>query len=196
MSKDRAAAFTDALLAIVMTILVLELEHPAEPTISAFLSLWRVYFAYALSFFWLGSMWVNMHREWDEAKYVNTIVLWRLVVLLFFASLMPYATSIVSDYFDDSVAQCFYGIVVIAITLANIWLSKGLGKANRNVKQLNRNRMERRQHILIGDVGIKAAGFLIAAFIWPPAMMIAVLVAALYTTISINLQSLRVEKKN
>ena len=55
-NKDRLGAFMDAILAIIMTILVLELAKPKEPTIAAFLSLWHAFAAYAISFFWLGSM--------------------------------------------------------------------------------------------------------------------------------------------
>lgn len=56
MSKERLAAFTDAVLAIIITILVLELKQPETLTIKGFLKLWPNYMAYAISFFWLGAM--------------------------------------------------------------------------------------------------------------------------------------------
>lgn len=58
MKKDRVAAFTDAVLAIIMTILVLELEKPSTINLRTFWELRHSFFSYTLSFFWLGSMWV------------------------------------------------------------------------------------------------------------------------------------------
>lgn len=68
MGKDRLIAFTDAVLAIVMTILVLELNKPDSISFSGFWALRENFFAYTLSFFWLGTMWVNLHNEWYHVK--------------------------------------------------------------------------------------------------------------------------------
>ena len=70
-NKDRLGAFMDAILAIIMTILVLELAKPKEPTVAAFLSLWHAFAAYAISFFWLGSMWTALHIAWDRIEKVS-----------------------------------------------------------------------------------------------------------------------------
>lgn len=180
MSKERTAAFTDAVLAIVMTILVLELQKPAEPTLAALFALRHDFFAYALSFFWLGSMWVHMHQEWDDALYVDTRVLWRVVLMLFFSSLIPYTTSLVSESFYNPLVQCLYGAVVIALTLSNVWLSRALAAANEGVEGMGRELMARRQRLLLVDCGIKAVGFVFAATLWPPAMMVSIGVAAAF----------------
>ncbi len=71
MSKERLTAFFDAVLAIIMTILVLELEKPNEISLRGFLELKENFFAYTLSFFWLGSMWVNHHNEWIEVDKIS-----------------------------------------------------------------------------------------------------------------------------
>ena len=70
MNKERLVAFTDAVLAIIMTILVLELPKPAEPTLAALLDLQESFFAYTLSFFWLGALWFGMHGIWQK-KYLT-----------------------------------------------------------------------------------------------------------------------------
>ena len=117
MDKERLSAFTDAVLAIVMTILVLELDKPEAPTIRAFMDLKESFISYALSFFWLGAMWAELHQEWHQIKKVsNSVVLWS-IILLFFASLIPYTTSLVYKYFMNSVIQCFYGFDVILIRI-------------------------------------------------------------------------------
>ena len=81
MSKERVVAFTDAVLAIIMTILVLDLDKPDPLTWSGFGKLWPQFLAYAFSFFWLGSMWVHLHIEWSGVKLVDQPVLWTSITL-------------------------------------------------------------------------------------------------------------------
>lgn len=76
MNKERLSAFADAGLAIIITILVLELEKSAHLSLSGFLELWPNYMAYTISFFWLGAMWINMHNEWYSVKRITTGTLW------------------------------------------------------------------------------------------------------------------------
>ena len=64
MDKDRLIAFTDAILAIIMTILVLELKEPETLSLQGLWALKGSYYAYTLSFFWLGTMWIGLHNEW------------------------------------------------------------------------------------------------------------------------------------
>lgn len=84
MNKERLATFIDAVLAIVITILVLELRKPDPISLNGFLALRENFFAYALSFFWLGAMWVNLHNEWYRIKRINTKTIWAAMLILFF----------------------------------------------------------------------------------------------------------------
>lgn len=177
MKKDRVAAFTDAVLAIIMTILVLELKKPSSLTMSGFWELRYSFFSYTLSFFWLGSMWVNIHNEWESIEKINAKTLWMTLVLLFFCSVIPYATDLVSGDFNNKLAQGFYGIFVIFVTLANIGLSMVLQDENKeNEKPVEI--MRKRRLLLWIDVGIKVIGLVIALTVYPPAMMFSVIIAA------------------
>ncbi len=71
MNKERLAAFTDAVLAIIMTILVLELEKPKHVSLAGLWDLRANFFAYTLSFFWLGLMWSTHHSNWHKVKKSN-----------------------------------------------------------------------------------------------------------------------------
>lgn len=179
MNKERLIAFTDAILAIIMTILVLELEKPAYPSVSAFWALRTNYFAYTLSFFWLGSLWVGLNSIWEEVKRVNSRVIWLNLLLLFLASLIPYATSLCSTYFYNQTIQAFYGIVVISMTVCNYFLHKALDKPNHDVKKLLYATKTYRK-MLLPDIGIKIIGLILAILFYPPIMMYSVLVAAAY----------------
>ena len=72
MNKERLAAFMDAVLAIIMTILILELKKPETANLKALWDLRTYFFAYTISFFWLGTMWINLHNEWLKIKYITT----------------------------------------------------------------------------------------------------------------------------
>ena len=75
MKKERLIAFTDAVLAIIMTILVLELEKPDAPTLEAVWELRQNFFAYFLSFFWLGSLWIALNNLWEKVENISASVI-------------------------------------------------------------------------------------------------------------------------
>lgn len=179
MKKERLVAFTDAVLAIIMTILVLELERPAEASVSAFWELRYSYFAYTLSFFWLGSLWMGLNGVWERAEYINNKVIGWNLILLFFASFIPYATDLVSQNFNNRIMQGFYGIIVIVMTLCNLRLHKVLDVPNSENPALLAATASYR-HLLVPDIGIKTAGLVLSLAVYPPIMMYAVLAAAFY----------------
>lgn len=175
MKKERLTTFIDAVLAIVMTILVLELEKPKQITPQGFWNLRENFFAYTLSFFWLGAMWVNLHNEWYPLARINRKTIWATLLMLFFASLFPYATSIVSSNFNNRTAQVFYGIVVLLITFSNIFMYRVLQNANAQDATFI-NHMRHRLDWAWYDVAIKLIGFVISLTVYPPAMIYSVLI--------------------
>ena len=178
MNKERLAAFMDAVLAIIMTILILELKKPEAATIKALWNLRVDFFAYTLSFFWLGTMWVNLHNEWHKIKYITPSIVWVNVVILFFSSFFPYVTSFVTSYYNSSVAQGFYGIIVLAVTFCNIISGHLIGKANRNDEK-SQESLKIRMRWLSIDIIIKIMGLIISCTFYPPAMMISVYITLL-----------------
>ena len=178
MNKERLAAFMDAVLAIIMTILILELKKPETATLKALWNLRVDFFAYTLSFFWLGTMWVNLHNEWHKIKYITPLIVWVNVVLLFFSSFFPYVTSFVTSYYNSSVAQGFYGVIVLAVTFCNIISGHLIGKANRNDEKSQESLKIRMRWLRI-DIIIKIMGLIISCTFYPPAMMISVYITLL-----------------
>ena len=173
MNKERLAAFMDAILAIIMTILILELKKPEAATIKALWNLRVDFFAYTLSFFWLGTMWVNLHNEWHKIKYITPSIVWVNVVILFFSSFFPYVTSFVTSYYNSSVAQGFYGIIVLAVTFCNIISLYLIEKVNKHDKELQESLKIMIRWIKV-DISIKIIGLIISCIFYPPAMMISV----------------------
>ena len=178
MNKERLAAFMDAVLAIIMTILILELKKPETATLKALWNLRVDFFAYTLSFFWLGTMWVNLHNVWHKIKYITPSIVWVNVVLLFFSSFFPYVTSFVTSYYNSSVAQGFYGVIVLAVTFCNIISGHLIRKANRNDEKVQES-LKIKMKWLSVDTIIKIIGLIISCTFYPPAMMISVYITLL-----------------
>ena len=92
-SIGRVEAFSDGVIAIVITIMVLELHAPEEPGLEHLWRLWPVFLAYLLSFAYVGVYWVNHHRLLAHARRVTNALVWFNLLLLFALSLVPFATA-------------------------------------------------------------------------------------------------------
>ena len=123
-------------------------------------------------------MWINLHNEWHKIKYITTSIILTNVVLLFFSSFFPYVTSFVTSYYNSSVAQGFYGVIVLAVTFCNIISGHLIGKANKNDKELKES-LKIRMRWLSVDTIIKIIGLIISCTFYPPAMMISVYITLL-----------------
>jgi uncharacterized membrane protein len=93
MTKTRLEAFSDAVIAIIITIMVLELTVPHETSFNALMKLWPVFLSYAVSFIMLGIYWGNHHHLIHTIKEVRGGILWANLHLLFWLSLIPFATA-------------------------------------------------------------------------------------------------------
>src|SRR5882724_4091653 len=92
MTKGRLEAFSDGVIAIIITIMVLELRAPHDPNPAALLPLIPVFLSYLLSFVFLGIYWSNHHHLLHAVQNVNGSVLWANLHLLFWLSLVPFVT--------------------------------------------------------------------------------------------------------
>ena len=188
MDKERVAAFTDAILAIIMTILILELKKPEEISFSAIWDLKSNYFCYTLSFFWLGIMWMNIHLEWNEVSKINQTVVWWSLILLFFSSWIPYAIDFVNEDPNSSVTQGFYGICVLFVTFANVGLSYSLQQVKEHDENL-KERIKERRRKLYPDIIIKIIGLILALTVFPLAMALSVFITMIWMVLPFNFWS-------
>ncbi|GEO68201.1 TMEM175 family protein [Levilactobacillus acidifarinae] len=183
MNNERLTAFEDAILAIIMTILVLDLSKPDPVSWAGLWALHASFFAYALSFFWIGLMWVSHHNSWQAVRQINMGTVLLTLVLLFFASLFPYTTSLVADNFNNATAQALYGLIIIAISLLNVVLSLNLGRLNPKAKfgLLYRTPTS----VVMLDLGIKFVGLALAVTVYPQAMIYSIFIASLTLGLSL-----------
>lgn len=178
MNKDRLTAFTDAILAIIMTVLVLELEKPAAADWQSLWALRSDFFSYTVSFFWLGAMWVNIHNRWSTIEKIDNKVIWCSIIMLFFSSFFPYVTSFVGDHFTSLFAQMVYSITVMCVSFANMALGRAVSKANGQPDAYDYTSGK----IVAADLIIKVLGMILAVLFWPPFAMIGVILAGCLVT--------------
>lgn len=118
MGKERLLAFSDGVIAIIITIMVLEIHAPAEPSFAALREEWPVFLAYVLSFLYIGIYWNNHHHLLFAAERVNGAILWANLALLFFLSLVPVATAWLGRTNFAAAPTAFYGMTLLAPAIA------------------------------------------------------------------------------
>src|SRR6059058_4012329 len=118
MRKDRLEAFTDGVLAILITIMVLELRIPHGTDLSALAPVLPIFLTYVLSFIYIGIYWNNHHHMFALLDTVNGAVLWANLHLLFWLSLVPFATGWMGENHFAKVPASGYGIVLLGAALA------------------------------------------------------------------------------
>jgi uncharacterized membrane protein len=118
MSKGRMEAFSDGVIAILITIMVLELRPPHEATVAAMLPLLPVFLCYLLSFIFLGIYWNNHHHMLQAIKHVDGRVLWANLHLLFWLSLVPFVTAWMGENRFAALPVAIYGAVLLASAIA------------------------------------------------------------------------------
>jgi len=126
MTKGRLEAFSDGVLAIIITIMVLELRAPHGHTWSALRPLLPVFGSYVLSFLYLAIYWNNHHHLLQAARHVNGRVLWANLHLLFWLSLFPFCTAWMGDSHFATVPVAAYGIVLLLAACAYYLLVRAL----------------------------------------------------------------------
>jgi uncharacterized membrane protein len=126
MSKGRLEAFSDGVLAIIITIMVLELRPPREPTPAALVPLIPVLLSYLLSFVFVGIYWNNHHHLLQAARHVNGPALWANLHLLFWLSLTPFVTSWMGQTNFAAWPVAAYGAVLLLAGFAYFILTRVL----------------------------------------------------------------------
>jgi uncharacterized membrane protein len=118
MQTDRLLAMTDGVIAIIITIMVLELKVPEGDTPTALLHAWPVFLSYALSFVYVAIYWNNHHHYFHLVRRVNGPVMWANFHLLFWLSLVPFATGWMGEHAFSSLPTAVYGLSLLMPGLA------------------------------------------------------------------------------
>ena len=118
MGKGRLEAFSDGVIAIIITIMVLEMKVPHTPSLQALAPVLPVFLSYVLSFVYVGIYWNNHHHMLHVAPHVNGGALWANLHLLFWLSLFPFATAWMGENRFAALPTLLYGVVLLMAAIA------------------------------------------------------------------------------
>lgn len=126
MQKNRLEAFSDGVLAIIITIMVLEMKVPHGAGLAALTPLWPVLMGYILSFIYVGIYWNNHHHMLHTCRRVTGGILWANLHLLFWLSLVPFATGWMGENHFAAAPAALYGVVLLMAAIAYFILQQAI----------------------------------------------------------------------
>ena len=126
MEKNRLEAFSDGVIAIIITIMVLELKVPHATELSELKPLLPVFLSYVLSFLYVGIYWNNHHHMFHSTRHVSGGILWANLHLLFWLSLFPVTTGWVGENHLASIPTAAYGFVLLMAAIAYYILQRAI----------------------------------------------------------------------
>jgi uncharacterized membrane protein len=178
MTKGRLEAFTDGVLAIIITIMVLELKVPHGGEFENLKPLLPVFGSYVLSFIYVAIYWNNHHHMMQTVKHVSGSMLWANINLLFWLSLIPFVSGWMGENHFSTASVFLYGVILLAAAMAYFILQsliiKSHGKDSILAKALGKDLKGKSSPVLylIGIIGaffsvwISGAMFILVAIIW------------------------------
>jgi uncharacterized membrane protein len=178
MKKGRLEAFSDGVLAIIITIMILEIKVPHGHELKDLLPLIPVFLSYVLSFIYIGIYWNNHHHMMHTVKKVTGGILWANLHLLFWLSLIPFATGWMGENHFTPMPMALYGIILLMSAIAYYILQQQIIKTHGADSILSKaigKDLKGKMSPLIYitaictcwiSVWIAAAAYVFAAFIW------------------------------
>jgi uncharacterized membrane protein len=140
-TTERLGAFSDGVIAIIITIMVLELKAPRDASFAALLALWPTFVSYALSYLFVGVVWVNHHHLLRYTERAEPLVIWANLAFLFFVSLIPFFTLYMAANRMNSLTTALYASIFLLITVAFMFLQWAISKqfgADAELKAMDR----------------------------------------------------------
>lgn len=163
-TPERLNALSDAVFAIIITIMILELKHPSRPTFSALFAAWPVWVSYIVSYVFIAIVWINHHYVMKHATEATLRLMWVNFGHLFSVSLIPFLTDWIAESRLQSVPVAIYAFVFILVNVTYLLLIREImGPENTKVDSRVRRLLYRRS---ILTIPVFAAGMIIA--LWLP----------------------------
>jgi uncharacterized membrane protein len=138
MGTNRLEAFSDGVIAVIITIMVLELKVPSDTTLTSLRSLGPQFLSYVMSFLVVAIMWGNHHHLLHSARRVDARLLWSNNTLLFWMSLEPFVTAYMGNHYCDPRAVALYGIVLSLCSVSFLFLHFAIVQHHRGDPELVR----------------------------------------------------------
>ena len=178
MRTNRLEAFSDGVIAIIITIMVLELKPPNDPDIRSLVRLWPTFSAYVLSFVIIAIYWVNHHHLIHLVSRVDALILWANMNLLFWLSVVPWATVYLGENHLLPFPVALYATVSTIGAISFFLLRASIARHHHEAEFKKLNRKMARKNLLA--ILIYLAAIVTAFFYVPLALIMIALPAAMY----------------
>ena len=178
MHKGRMEAFSDGVIAIIITIMVLEIKVPHEATLEALAKLFPIFISYVISFLYVGIYWNNHHHLFQSVNSVDGKALWSNLFLLFWLSLIPFSSGWMGENHFQDITVPLYGVILLGCALSYYLLTVSLLKNHDSESTLHQavgNKFKERASLGLYVVGLAIsfwfpkvgfAVFTVVALIW------------------------------
>jgi uncharacterized membrane protein len=179
LSPGRLEAFSDGVIAIILTIMVLELKTPVSADPKTLLHEWPIFISYVISYFYIAVYWINHHHLFHRVKHVDLPILWANVALLFFMSLIPFFTEWVESTRLSPFPTAVYAAAMMVAGAAFFVLDRVIARQGVSEEEWVRLRRAAQRKNLI-SIGIYAIAIPIAFYRTTLSLALIFLVALLY----------------
>lgn len=163
MTKTRIEAFSDGVIAIIITIMVLELKIPHGSTLADLFELWPVFISYVLSFAFVGIYWANHHHLLHTVRQINSRLIWANLTLLFFLSIIPFTTGWMGENHFENIPVAVYALNLLMSAVSYFILQQvimaDMGHSNSMIDALNKQKQKGIISLLLYVLAIPCALF-------------------------------------
>ncbi|WP_407413867.1 TMEM175 family protein [Methanobrevibacter sp.] len=177
MQTNRFETFIDAIIAILITILVLKIPQPVEPTLSAIWELRVPYLAYLISFLILFNIWYSNHNLFQKVENIDNTVVWIYGIMTFIISLVPYFTMWVAKNVNSIPAETMFGLIFVSTNILYTSSVKAIYRSNPYNKELQET--DKTLYYHNSPLIVIFLGFILTYTIFRPGIYISCLVAVL-----------------
>ncbi|MFM5882863.1 Uncharacterized membrane protein [Methanobrevibacter gottschalkii] len=178
METTRFETFFDAIIAIIITVLVLKVPQPATPTIGAILKLNTIFIAYLISFLTLYNLWYANHNLLKIIDIIDNSAVWSYGAMTFILSLLPYFTLWLANDINSIPAETMFGLIFIFTHIFNRLATKSIYRSNPYNKQLIELNFD--SHIQSIPLIILIIGFILTYTIYAPGIYVSCLLAVIF----------------
>ena len=185
MDSGRFETFIDAIIAIMLTVMVLKIPQPEPMTLGGVWNLRAMYFAYVISFIVIFSIWDHHRKFFDVVEDINNNVIWMYSTLIFMITLIPYFTAWVAHYPNDLIPELVYGFIFMMVNLLYIISTRVALKHdvhNSLIEEIKFNK------IIIINLTLFAIGVILSILGYPIDMLIVCLVSVIVWNVTPYIQ--------
>lgn len=175
MQTNRFETFFDAILAIIMTVLVLKLAQPSTPTLEGLLEMQNIIIAYVISFLVLFNIWFANHNLFSAVETIDNTAVWLYGIMTFFISLLPYFTIWLANNIYSVPAETMFGLIFIITHILNTFATREVYKTNPYNDELKR--LNNDSPYLNLPAIVLIIGFVLTYTVYVPGIYIACLIS-------------------